>query len=72
MSKKRRSSDMLPQLSPRADAAILRLARLLVRQIARELNEEQKEREKRAQKPSEASDPLSEPGERDCKHLLPI
>ena len=56
MSKKRRSSNMLPQLSPRADAAILRLARLLGRQLARGLDEEQKEREKRAQKPSEAAD----------------
>ncbi|WP_165363636.1 hypothetical protein [Sphingobium cupriresistens] len=37
--KARRSADR-PKISPEADAAIIRLARLLGRQIARELHEE--------------------------------
>lgn len=56
MKKKQRPLDMRPQVSPGADAAILRLARLLGRQIARELHEEQKEREKRAEMPPEDSE----------------
>lgn len=47
MKKKRRAPDMGPKLSPTAEAAILRLARLLGRQIARELHEEALQREKR-------------------------
>lgn len=46
MTKKRRSSQQAPPLSPSADAAILRLARLLGRQIAREQFEAQQERER--------------------------
>ncbi len=37
---KRRNTDACPALSPRAEAAIMRLAQLLGRQIARELHEE--------------------------------
>lgn len=46
MKKKRRAPDMGPKLSPSAEAAILRLARLLGRQMARELHEEALQREK--------------------------
>lgn len=56
MKKKRHAPDMGPKLSPTAEAAILRLARLLGRQIARELHEEALQREKSAAVPPSASD----------------
>ena len=40
MKSKKRSPIEKPALSPEADAAIIRLARLLGRQMARELHEE--------------------------------
>lgn len=40
MKNKARQSTAKPNISPEADAAIIRLARLLGRQIARELHEE--------------------------------
>lgn len=55
-SKARRSADR-PNISPEADAAIIRLARLLGRQIARELHEERiaKESKAREEPPSTTS-----------------
>ena len=51
MKKKRPNRDAAPRLSAEADAAILRLARLLGRQIARELDQERQQREKRTDVP---------------------
>lgn len=51
MKKKRPNRDAPPRLSTEADAAILRLARLLGRQIARELDQERQQREKRTDVP---------------------
>lgn len=51
MKKKRPNRDAPPSLSTEADAAILRLARLLCRQIARELDQERQQREKRTDVP---------------------
>jgi len=51
MKKKRPNRDAPPSLSAEADAAILRLARLLGRQIARELDQERQQREKRTDVP---------------------
>jgi hypothetical protein len=51
MKNKRRARHMGPSPSPEANAAILRLARLLGRQIARELYEERLEHEKRMKVP---------------------
>lgn len=56
MKKKRRAPDMGPGLSPAAEAAILRLARLLGRQIARELHEEALQREKATPTPPDSSE----------------
>lgn len=56
MKKKRRARDMGPNISPAAEAAILRLARLLGRQIARELHEEALQREKARPVPPSPSD----------------
>ena len=50
-SKVRRSADR-PNISPEADAAIIRLARLLGRQIARELHEERIAKENKAREES--------------------
>lgn len=49
--KTRRSVDR-PNISPEADAAIIRLARLLGRQIARELHEERVAKESKAREES--------------------
>jgi len=51
MKKKRPNRDLPPNLSAKADAALLRLARLLGRQIARELDHERQQREKRTDVP---------------------
>jgi hypothetical protein len=51
MKKKRPNRDAHPSLSPEADAAILRLARLLGRQIARELHQERQQRDERTDVP---------------------
>jgi len=56
MKKKRHSLQEAPPLSPKADAAILRLARLLGRQMAREQYEAQLERERQGQEPADSSD----------------
>ncbi|MFD2431435.1 hypothetical protein ACFSUK_31915 [Sphingobium scionense] len=51
---KRRDPDPCPALSPRAEAAIMRLAELLGRQIARELHEEKNRQREQKDDPGDS------------------